>query len=354
MPSTSQPMNTSVTTSAKPERSRSPPEGTAEAKRVKAEAEETKKATEARLNQAFEENFSKFEPKLMGNVKDICKGAVIGELKEVNDRLDGQSLRLDAMDLKLNSQQEALTKLQEGMTTLLNGGAGAGSLGHSLSAPDLGAVGPALAPPGPPGPANSQNSNNPFFREINPRVLFFNTHGKEEVTKEEVIKALTPLMLEANIPETAFTVVGDALDSNFEINFPGDFHTARSRASQFKLSLRLSKGKYKTQNVVSPAKLNIQFYINPDKNGVNIRTEILTKGITDALTQAYPDKPFNCSRAGGLVYCNRRALARIIVTGEDTARLSWNMATRVALGIVPAEIDASFASLVTSKGGQWS
>ena len=106
--------------------------------------------------------------------------------------------------------------------------------------------------------------------------------------------------------------------------------------------------------MISLAKTSIQFYINLDKNGINIRTEVLTKGITDALNQANLDKTFMCSRTAGLVYCNRRALARIIVTGEESARLSWNIGTRVALGIDPAKVDADFASLVTSKGGQWS
>ena len=132
--------------SAKPQRSRSPP-GDAEAKKGKAEADAVKKASDDRLNKAFEENFAKFEPILMGNVKDLCKGAVIGELQIVNDKIDYQGKRLDAMDLKLNDQQEALKKLQEGMTTLLSGnGNGAGNA-PPWAQPEC--PGPCLRWPGP-------------------------------------------------------------------------------------------------------------------------------------------------------------------------------------------------------------
>jgi len=355
-----------TTASTKPGRSRSPPEGSAEAKRAKdeaaaasaAEEEEKQKRADA-VKVSFMENWAAVQPQINTNIMNLTQGVVTSQLEDVHKKMNDQSKRLDTMDEKLEANAKDLGELKDGMAWIkekLMGNAPAGpvsqSLGHSLSAPDLSA-GPAVTPPQI--PFSSQNvGNNPFFRDINPRILFFNTHGKEEVTKEEVVKALTPLMLEANIPESGFQVVGDPLDFQFEIVFPGDFSLARSRASQFKLSLRLTRGKYKTQQVETPSKTSIQFYINPDKNGSHVRTEILTKGITDALNNAYTDKSFMCSRAGGLVYCNRRALARITVLGEDSARLSWNIGTRVALGIEPATIDAAFSALVSEKGGQWS
>ena len=76
--------------------------------------------------------------------------------------------------------------------------------------------------------------------------------------------------------------------------------------------------------------------------------------MTEALNTDIPSKKFMCSRTAGLIYCDRRALARVIVTGEDTARLSWNVGTRVFLNIDPVTADAAFAALVAAKGGQWS
>ena len=317
----------------KPGRSRSPPEGSAEAKRSKDQAAvlaaEEKTKSDA-FDKTFETKWAMIEPAITDQIGGLCKGVVVESLQEVNAKIDEQAKLLDAMALKVTDNQKSLAELQAGMKKLLDREGTAPSMSHSLSAPALATGAPAPIPI----PPNSQANNNPFFREINPRVLFLNTHGNEDVTIEEVIKALTPLMLEANIPETGFTVGGDALDHNFEICLPGDFNTGRARASQFKLSLRFAKGKWKTQEVISPPKTAIKFYINPDKNGTNIRTEVLTKGITDALNHDNPPKTFMCSRSAGLVYCDRRALARIIVTGEEAARLSWNLGTRVNLASI--------------------
>ena len=72
------------------------------------------------------------------------------------------------------------------------------------------------------------------------------------------------------------------------------------------------------------------------------------------LQEKVPDRTFFLSREAGIIYTDRRKLVKVVVTGEDSARLSWDVAKRVFLGIDEAPIEIAFKDVVSEGGVQWS
>ena len=147
------------------------------------------------------------------------------------------------------------------------------------------------------------------------------------------------------------------MDSSFEIRFKGPFDTARARATQFSLSLKLGAGKYKDQFVMSPNLVETKFYLNPDKNGCQVRKEVLTKSLKSYLGEHLPQEEFFMRRSDGVIFHGRRPLVQVVVVAEEASgtRLSWKHAKRVSLNLDQAQVESKFKELVANNGGEaWS
>jgi hypothetical protein len=171
--------------------------------------------------------------------------------------------------------QAAQLKMQETLTQL------AKSLSTSRSAPALGtAAGSSNATAGNPNSGQSSNgvlninvvpspfNNGNFNRIPDPTKLFVNTKNKTNVSAIKFGEAFAALALEANIDNGSYKIIGDALDSRFEVQFTNDTSTATKECAMFLASLSLGRGQFKPQQVQSNDGSTVQFFCNPDKNRV--------------------------------------------------------------------------------------
>jgi hypothetical protein len=116
----------------------------------------------------------------------------------------------------------------------------------------------------------------------------------------------------------------------------------------------LSPGKFKEQKTDDPQGVPSQIYFNPDKNGAQVRKEVLAKALAGMLSDAKTDKKFFLKRDLGQILVDKRPIALVVVTGESSARISWMHTKRIALGIDQAAIESGFAALVANGREQWS
>ena len=208
---------------------------------------------------------------------------------------------------------------------------------------------------GPSQPSTTTGSVQGFMRAIDPTILYINIDKGTDVTLENLKKSFTELALEANLVESNFKVLGSDLASKFQVKFLGDFNTAKSRATQFTLSLRLGPGEYKKQETITPNGVSVSFFVNPDKNAAQVRTEVLAKKLRDHLGEICPGKSFFLRRSDGTVFEDRRALVQVQVISNSNTRLGWKHLQRTRLGIDQEQVEEKFKKIISDGDGEpWS
>ena len=219
-------------------------------------------------------------------------------------------------------------------------------MARSASAPVLDTSATSGASQSPNQSGGSQDVTTPlFFRKPDPSVLFCNVIDKAQVTRAKFHEAIVVLAGEANIVEDDFDVIGDSLDDRFELRFKGSHATASSKALQFYQSLQLGKGKWKEQVVRDAQNIPLQFFVQPDKNGAQVRKEVLAKHLREIVQPLIAEKQIYIKKSTGTLFVDRRPLVSIFVTGEFSARLGWFHTKRISLNIEQGPVEQAFAAL---------
>ena len=65
------------------------------------------------------------------------------------------------------------------------------------------------------------------------------------------------------------------------------------------------------------------------------------------------DKEFFVKKFSATLYCDRSAVATVVLTGEESARLDWCHPKRIELKLVQEDVEAAFSHYVVA-GGQFS
>ena len=178
-----------------------------------------------------------------------------------------------------------------------------------------------------------------FNRKANPTKLFCNLHDRAKVIKKTIIAAISVLAFEAGLKDAVFSILGDALDNRFEMQFAGDLRIASISTLQFYESLQLGRGQWKKQVVVDDQDNEINFYVAPDENPCQMRREILSKNLQKIVAGKAVDKEFFLKKATGSIYESKRVVCSVIITGPETARLEWCHPKRIELGIEQALVE---------------
>ena len=258
---------------------------------------------------------------------------------------EGFANRLTSVEAKVDVIGEKLDKLLNRSQSM-----------PTLSTPSLTSIsqeGP--GEDGPSQPSTTSGSVQGFMRAIDPTILYINIDKGTDVTLENLKKSFTELAVEANILESNFKIIGSDLASKFQVKFLGDFNTAKSRATQFTLSLRLGPGEYKKQETITPNGVSVSFFVNPDKNAAQVRTEVLAKKLRDYLGEICSGKTFFLRRSDGTIFEDRRALVQVQVLSNSNTRLAWKHLKRVALHIDQGQVEEKFKKLISEGDGEpWS
>ena len=83
-----------------------------------------------------------------------------------------------------------------------------------------------------------------------------------------------------------------------------------------------------------------------------MRKEVLTKRLLSILGPLAIDKQFFAKKSLGAIYCDRRVVATVQITGEETARIMWCHAKRIELKIEQSTVEDEFAQYTVAGGPQ--
>jgi len=164
--------------------------------------------------------------------------------------------------------------------------------------------------------------------------LFANVEHRAKLPAKLFHDAFAKLAADVGISDDQFQVNSEPLDNYFEIVFTGARSGATARCLQLFQSIALGKGNYKETNCCDDMGTVHKYYINPDKNGCQVRREVLCKDLKDIITPYIRDQKIFVQKSTGSIMVQRRVLASIVVTGTISARLQWMPAQRIKYKIV--------------------
>ena len=258
---------------------------------------------------------------------------------ETQTEVKALHLKFDAMTIQNNQLNAQVAKLAQ-------------KLGTSASAPNLAAAGsapvagslhnhihiPVVASP-------FAHSN--FNRTPDPSKIFVNIHGKINVPIDAFVIAFAALATEVNISPDQYKIIGDALDSRFEINFTSDSASAARNCASFLASLSVGRGQFKPQFVEIDAGTKHQFYCNPDKNMAQVRREILCRNLKELIEPFVTamGKTAAMRKTTGSVMVDRKVVGTVFLVNEQAARIHWYTPLVLSLGLDIVAIDAAFCAV---------
>ena len=259
------------------------------------------------------------------------------------------------LNAKVDGMQAKQDKMQETLDLIL-----ANKMGTSASAPNLSAAGG--NPNHSQGPSQSGGAmhipivsspfvNSAFNRIPNPTKIFVNMKNKTNVSAKAFGEAFVALAIETHIQPDAFTIIGEALDNRFEVQFTCNTSAATRDCATFLASLSLGGAKYKPQFVKDDAGNQVQFFCNPDKNRAQVRREILCRNLKEILDPVVQPMGENIyvRKSTGSVMIDRKVLGTIFLMDENVAKVEWYPPSVTALSLDVAPIEAAFSAVA---GGQ--
>jgi hypothetical protein len=285
----------------------------------------------AAVEQAFDKSRDKFIKALSEPVAEMSKSACAGVMQEMSNRLGA----VEASQQRLETGHKEVLDQLAGIKESLQ------KMSHSKSVPNLSPSVPT------PSSSNYDVTCSSFYRKLDPTILFCNVHGQTAVSRDVFYKEILKLTAEANVGEEDFNLVGDVLDSRYELQFLGP--SAERLCYQFFHSLTLGRGKRKTTEVLDPQGTKHTFYVNVDKNPAQIRKEVLSKGLREIISPLLPaNKELFVRKSTGSIMVDRRVVVSVVIVNETETTLSWNHAKSSELGLVEADIMQQF--LVVAGG----
>ena len=133
------------------------------------------------------------------------------------------------------------------------------------------------------------------------------------------------------------------MDNHFEIQFRGDHRTATLAARQFFSSIQLGKGVWKKQEVLGPMESQIRYSISPDRNGAQVRKEVLAKHLQNFLKPLI-SKEVWLKKQTGTILVDKRKLCSLIIVDEYDVRLDWYHLKAADLKLDVGLIESQFKS----------
>ena len=181
-----------------------------------------------------------------------------------------------------------------------------------------------------------------------PTKLFVNIHNKAMVPLVQFNFAFAALAADCGQDPNIFEVTGDPLDNRFDIRYIGPKRSATANCLTLFRSIYLGSGKHKETVCLDEKNNYHKFYINPDRNGAQIRRGILCKELSKILSACFPQASFFVQKSSGSVLYQRRVLATVVVIDPISARIQWMPAARIGLGLVDevlANVESQFLNL---------
>jgi hypothetical protein len=308
-------------------------------------------------NRKLEESCGQIFDSIKAPLEGLVKAVIVESSKVVSDRLDAVEVGHSTLAAAQSSTEQALGKLAEEFrafkletdTEIKRTQQAVVEAEAKMSNASFHAN--SNNSQGGPQPPNVTNMGG-FFRAPDPTVLFANTMGGTKVSRDKFHQVFLALAVEANLDDSDFVLVGDLLDDRFEIKFAGDTRRATAACHQFYSSLRLGKGRWKTQEVVSDTNAQIKFFVSPDKNTAQTRREMLAKHLKAVIAELSGRnlQDIWIKKETGALLVDRRHLLSVSFISETEARIEWSHGKRVKLKVEQAPVELALKAFVGGPG----
>eukprot|EP00959_Pyramimonas_sp_CCMP1952_P000950 18867-Pyramimonas_sp.AAC.1 len=160
-------------------------------------------------------------------------------------------------------------------------------------------------------------------RDPDTTVLCANTTAN--VALEELKRAITPWLEEANIEADKWKVIGPSPSRRYVIQFAGDVGAAPRRAAHARRALR-KNGEWKSFEAKTIENGTSRVFVGCDKSAKQARTEIQTELVAQLLRDAYPGLRHRFDRSKGIAFLDGVPCVQI-QTGlqkHQPSSLRWN------------------------------
>ena len=296
---------------------------------------------DAKFQKVWDKNIAKAKDDIFASIKAPIEGLVRDVSTEACKLVDG---RLDKVEEGLGHLTEENKKLASMVSGLQS------DISAIRTSLETGGSGMSQTPPSNTMPNVTNMSG--FNRALDPTLLFCNVEAQTKVARGKFHESILKLAIDAGLEEDQFDLLGDLLDNRFEIKWNGDRQTASSRCLQFFQSLQLGRGKWKSQRVPDVQGNEVQFFVGPDKNGAQVRREVLSKLLKEFVQEKLGgNKQVWLRKSSGTLFVDRRKLLTVHVTGETSARIEWYHLKRAELSLDQALVEEKLKTLVAGEGG---
>ncbi len=132
-------------------------------------------------------------------------------------------------------------------------------------------------------------SSDRFDRAVDPCIVKFRLQNP--VALQEVEAAIKEVLLEMQIGEEQAEVTGQPASKAFTLRFKGAANLAAARASKFS-QFQQTGNKWRELSAASLDGTKHRIFVDLDKHGKQIRTEIVARKLCRALKVKYSDTEF--------------------------------------------------------------
>jgi hypothetical protein len=266
--------------------------------------------------------------------------------------------RMDGIEQRATNTDNQIRELREAVSMQSSASAAATeSLQRSVSATRF-------PTPSPNMPAPAPGKDDFFERSPDLSILVVGTDGDRQVSLESAKAGAAALCNVAAVPADmciVTSVKGTPIDSKFIFKFGnGDVTTGKAQRDKAKLALKQPDGTFENLYFEAPDKSQVKVYLNPDRNGRNIRTRVLARKLMDAVKQVHPEATFRrgckwfMDQDSGHMSYKHVPLAYFDIKDRATIKLEWNNPAVARFSVSKEEIKAVFnAATENATDIQW-
>jgi len=265
----------------------------------------------------------------------------------------GDDARFDALSAEFKELQASTKALQSsvethsrpatsGYTTPTPSGAwGSGPPGSTPHGS------PSFSPPafGSPNPyaAAAWAPSTGFDRAPDPTVIKITCH-KSTVLRTDVKDFVLKQLSEAGLDQCDITVKGIASANSFDVKFDGELQRCCSQVKQLLDSQKIEKGVWKQHTMRGTDGQPYPVYINPDKNGRQVKMEVAMSKVVRKFKELHPGLKDKIAqfKDSGLIQLHWKQLVRVVVESQHVVALDWNEAAVAEYHINQAAIVSHF------------
>ena len=182
-----------------------------------------------------------------------------------------------------------------------------------------------------------------FDRAPDPTVIKVTCH-KSTVLRTDVKDFVLKQLSEAGLDQCSITVKGIASANSFDVKFDGELQRCCSQVKQLLDSQKVDKGIWKQHTMRGTDDQPYPVYINPDKNGRQVKSEVAMSKVVRKFKELHPSLKDKIAqfKDSGLIQLHWKPLVRVVVESQHVVALDWNEASVEEYHINQAAIVAHF------------